>query len=104
PATIYILRSDIEARVGDYLLQMETDALAYRFVPHAPAKEIDGKIVSVYNGMSQIGQYQIVTLNRGKDDGLEAGHVLPVWQAGRPARDPNAFFGGSVQLPDLNAG
>jgi len=104
PATVYILRSDIEARIGDYLLQMETDELAYRFIPHAPAKEIDGKIVSVYNGMSQIGQYQIVTLNRGKDDGLEAGHVLTVWQAGRTARDPNAFFGGSVQLPDLNAG
>ncbi len=104
PSTVYILRSDMEARVGDYLLPVETDPLAFRFIPHAPEKEIDGKIMSVYQGMGQIGQYQIVTLNRGTKDGLEPGHVLTVWQTGRKSKDPNAFFGGSVQLPDLNAG
>jgi hypothetical protein len=94
----------MEARIGDFLLPVETDPLALRFIPHAPDKEIDGKIVSVYQGMNQIGQYQIVTLNRGKDDGLEPGHVLTVWQTGRKAKDPGAFFGGTVQLPELNAG
>ncbi len=104
PSTIYILRSDMEARAGDYLLAVETDPMAVRFLPHAPSKEIDGKVISVYNGMGQIGQYQIVTLNRGKQHGLEPGHVLDVWQAGREAKDPDAFFGGKVQLPDLKAG
>jgi hypothetical protein len=104
PATIYIVRSDMEARAGDYLLPVETDPLALRFIPHAPEKDVDGKIISVHNGMSQIGQFQIVTLNRGKQHGLEIGHVLNVSQAGRRAKDPNAFFGGTVQLPDLKAG
>jgi LysM domain len=104
PTTVYILRSDMEARVGDFLLPMETDPLALRFIPHAPGKDIDAKVMSVYQGMSQIGQFQIVALNRGKRDGMETGHVLSVMQTGERAKDPNAFFGGSVQLPDLHAG
>jgi len=104
PSTIYLLRSDMEARPGDYLLPLETDPMSLRFVPHAPDKEVDGKIISVHNGMSNIAQYQIVTLNRGTEHGLEPGHVLHVFQTGRESRDPNSFFGTSVQLPDLKAG
>jgi len=104
PSTIYLLRSDMEARAGDYLLPMEADPMTLRFIPHAPDKEVDGRIISVYNGMSQIAQYQIVTLNRGKTQGIEPGHVLSVWQTGRTARDPHALFFSSVKLPDLNVG
>jgi hypothetical protein len=104
PSTIYLLRSSIEARIGDFLLPVETDPLALRFIPHAPEKEVEGTIISVHDGMSQIAQYQIVTLNRGKQHGLEPGHVLTVWQAGRKSKDPYALFGGSVRLPDQKAG
>ncbi|MGH8442029.1 MAG: LysM peptidoglycan-binding domain-containing protein [Nevskiaceae bacterium] len=104
PSTIYITRSFMETRVGDLLLAPETDAMALRFIPHAPDKEIDGKVISVYNGMDNIAQFQIVTLNRGKEHGLEPGHVLTVWQTGRKSKDPNSFLGGSVQLPDQKAG
>ncbi|MGQ0586324.1 MAG: LysM peptidoglycan-binding domain-containing protein [Gammaproteobacteria bacterium] len=104
PSTIYITRSFMEARIGDLLLAPETEGMALRFMPHSPGKEIDGKIISVYNGMNNITQYQIVTLNRGKEHGLEPGHVLNVWQAGRKSKDPDSFFGGSVQLPDQKAG
>jgi hypothetical protein len=104
PSTVYLLRSDMEARIGDYLLPVETDVQALRFMPHAPDKEVDGKIISVHNGMSQIAQYQIVTLNRGKEHGIEPGHVLTVWQTGRKSKDPYALFGGGVRLPDQKAG
>jgi hypothetical protein len=104
PATIYLSRSDMEARAGDYLLPLETEPLAMRFVPHAPASDVAGRVISVYNGMSQIGQYQVVALNRGTDHGMEPGHVLDIWQSGRKARDPYSFFGSKVQLPDVKAG
>jgi hypothetical protein len=104
PATIYLSRSDMEARAGDYLLPLETEPLAMRFVPHAPATEVDGRVISVYNGMSQIGQYQVVALNRGTNHGMEPGHVLHIWQSGRKATDPYSFFGSKVQLPDVRAG
>jgi len=104
PATLYLRRSHMEARAGDYLLPLETDPLASRFIPHAPVKDVDGKIISVYNGVSQIGQYMIVAINRGTEQGIEPGHVLSVMQSGRDARDPYSFFGAKVRLPEVKAG
>lgn len=104
PATIFLRRSDMEARAGDYLLPLDQDPLATRFIPHAPDKAVDGKIISVYNGVSQIGQYQVVTINRGTEQGMEPGHVLSVMQTGRKAKDPYALFGGNVRLPEQKAG
>jgi hypothetical protein len=56
----------------------------------------------VLDGVSRVGAYQIVTLNRGARHGLEPGHVLSVWQAGERVR--TGFGGGRVQLPDEYAG
>ena len=104
PATIFLRRSEMEARAGDYLLPLDQDPLVTRFIPHAPEKPVDGKIISVYNGVSQIGQYQVVAINRGTEQGMEPGHVLAVLQTGRKAKDPHALFGGSVRLPEQKAG
>jgi hypothetical protein len=104
PTTIYLTRSQIEARAGDYLLPMEQEPYAPRFIPHAPDKAIDGSIVSVYNGVSLIGQYQIIVINRGTEQGMEPGHVLSIYEKGRTVEDPNSFFGRDVKLPDIKAG
>ena len=104
PSTVYITKTRMEARAGDYLLPLEEDPLQQRFIPHAPDKDIDGKIIAVYEGVSQIGQYHIVAINRGTDNGVEPGHVLSVYQSGRVAKDPYSFIGYKVQLPDVNAG
>jgi hypothetical protein len=63
---------------------------------------VDGSIIHVLDGVSLVGAYQIVTLNRGSGDGLAPGHVLAVWQAGQ--RTADRFGGGKVQLPDEYAG
>ncbi|MFL6666901.1 MAG: hypothetical protein ACJ8J3_07035, partial [Burkholderia ambifaria] len=104
PSTIYLNRSTMEAVAGDYLLPLDKDPLALRFVPHAPDKAVEGRIISVYNGVSEIGQYQIIAINRGKEQGIEPGHVLDVVQAGRKSKDPYSVFGSHVQLPDIDAG
>ena len=36
------------------------------FAPHAPSKPVDGQIIAVADNASQIGQYQVVVLNRGQ--------------------------------------
>ena len=58
-----------------------------------------------------MGAYQIVTLNMGTNDGIEPGHVLSVFQAGRVEKDRFAnrgFFRGyfpeKVDLPEEYAG
>ena len=58
------------------------------------------------SGVSLIGQYNVVVLNRGARDGLDPGTVLRVYQAGRTIRDDHAkgAFNKKVVLPDESAG
>ena len=86
PSTALITLSKREVLVGDRLLP-EEDPIDVEFLPHAPDHEVNGKIISVMDGVSQIGQYQIVVLNQGAEDGLEAGHVLSINESGRYVRD-----------------
>ena len=62
-------------------------------------------IISVFDGVSQVGQYQIIVLNLGTRDGLESGHVLSVYKAGKTIRDAvSEDRKAMVTLPDEHAG
>ncbi len=86
PATARVIRSNREILSGDRLMPQQTDEYP-DFVPHAPAGGVDGNIISVVDGVSQIGQYQVVVLDRGTGDGLMPGHVLAIYQAGVVVED-----------------
>jgi hypothetical protein len=106
PATMLLNATEREALNGDILLKPDEDFPLY-FTPRSPDEQIEGKIISVFDGVSIIGAYQIVTLNRGASNGLEPGHVLAVYQAGRVERDrfsDKGFRGEKVQLPEEYAG
>jgi LysM repeat protein len=102
PATAVLARTSREALIGDRLLPVEKEPFLENFYPHAPAGNVGGRIISVFDGLSQIGQFQIVTINRGSNHGIEPGHVLDILQAGRRADDPYGMS--SVKLPDTYAG
>ena len=70
-------------------------------------------IIAVVGGVTQIGQYQVIVINRGTSNGLSVGDVLTVFQTGDVVRD--RFSGGflrktrisggeKVKLPDEEAG
>ena len=101
PATVALTRSSREAKQGDRLIPEYIDT-PMNFYPKAPDSEIEGRIISVVDGVTQIGQYQVVVVNRGASDGLMVGDVLTVYQAGNVVRDRIA--GGKVQLPEEQAG
>lgn len=101
-STAVMTRSYREARPGNRLLPVASAGMVRDFHPHAPANPVTGHIMSVQDGLSAIGQYQVVTLNRGRNDGLERGHVLDIYEAGREVADPVA--GGRVELPERHAG
>jgi hypothetical protein len=105
PARVYIDTSVREVMVADRLLEQdETTLLDSAYYPHAPEGNIEGYIIAVTGGVSQIGQYQIVTLNKGTREGLEAGHVFSIYQAGRAVRDPYGSANATVKLPEEKAG
>ncbi len=98
-----IVRVTEEVRIKDRLLPMEERILDATFHPRAPQQPIeDGFMIAVDGGVSQIGTWDIVVLNKGKRDGLEIGHVLAIYQAGELVHDEIA--GENVQLPDARAG
>jgi len=86
PATFKVTSTRLEAGVGDRLSPVPQQELV-AYVPHAPGKPIDGRIVSIYGEGVNAGQNQVVALNRGARDGLERGHVLALWRAGTDAVD-----------------
>lgn len=105
PATVTLSDSQRETMKGDRLLA-RTEPLPLSFQPRSPDRPVEGRIVHVVDGVTQIGQYQVIVINRGERDGLEPGHVLSVWQAGKRVADDvdSSLFGRKVQLPDERAG
>jgi hypothetical protein len=104
PATLRMLETEREAVVGNYVME-EEDINQMNFIPRSPDSEVDGRIISVLSGVSLIGQYQVVVINRGAEAGLEPGHVLRVFQTGRTIRDTQrGAFGQKVRLPDEPVG
>lgn len=106
PATIYLLDSTREALAGDLLL-VEEQPSPFNYLPRPPAQAVEGRIVSVIDGVSLVGQYQVVALNRGAHHGLEAGHVLRAFHTGEVVRDDvrrRGWFAEKVRLPDESAG
>lgn len=76
PATIDIIRAKEEMRVGDRLLPDPPREFP-NYVPRAPGKATSGQIVSVYgNAVRYAAQNQVVSINRGREHGVEPGHVL----------------------------
>ncbi|ODN68268.1 LysM domain protein [Methylophaga muralis] len=104
-STLDLTYTDREVMVGDRLLAIEEEDFELNFFPRAPSQPMEGMIISVFDGVSQVGQYQIVVLNLGTRDGLESGHVLSVYKAGKTIRDTvSADRKATVTLPDEHAG
>ncbi|VAX00005.1 Uncharacterized protein with LysM domain, COG1652 [hydrothermal vent metagenome] len=102
PSTIIITRARKEVLTGDSLIPHLEQQIDFNFFPRAPRRKMEGKIIAVYDGLSQIGQYNVVILNRGESHGMEVGHVLAIYQAGTYVRDNRT--GDDVLLPEERAG
>lgn len=98
-STITITRSVEEILKGDRLVP-SAGIIFNNYAPHAPEIPINGRIISVYGGVSELGQGSIVALNKGLNDGLEMGHVLAVYRRSYA----KSLKGEKVQLPDERTG
>jgi len=108
-----LITSERETVQGDRLISDNLE-VPLDFVPHAPTQQIDGRVIAVVHGVTVIGQYEVVAINRGTSQGIEPGHVLRVWQRSATVPDRRgevlgvetemSFFQRHVQLPDERAG
>ena len=117
PTKALLIDTSRETMQGDKVLSADLE-VPLNFMLRAPRNDVHGRIISVIDGTQDIGQYQIVVINRGKRHGIDAGHVLAVDTAGKTVHDvygkqPAAarWLGGvgtsftpKVKLPDERAG
>ena len=100
--TLRLLRSNQEIRLTDRLFINEERAINSTFMPTEPNFEVEGTIIDVPRGLTQVGQYDVITINRGFNDDLEIGDVLAINKTGETVRD--RVTGKPVKVPDERAG
>lgn len=75
-----------EVRKGDFLIKLTDERDSFQMMPHAPSRHIDAKVVSIFDGISEAGQFQTITLNKGEADGLDKGTVLSLYKRDRQVK------------------
>ena len=104
PATIDIVASKEEMRIGDRLIAEPARELR-SYVPRAPMSPMNGQIVSVYgNAIVNAAENQIVAINRGTRDGLERGHVMAILKDGERLKDQTDAARPDIKLPNERNG
>ncbi|MFK7912998.1 MAG: LysM peptidoglycan-binding domain-containing protein [Pseudomonadales bacterium] len=101
-STFFVSSTREEVAIGDRVLPTEQRRVDSTFYPSAPKEEIDGEIISVFSGVTQIGPYDVVVINRGGREGLEIGNVLAIYRKGALARDRVARE--TIRLPSERSG
>ena len=100
PATISLSATKEEVRAGDRLLPAPARAFS-SYTPRAPGMDVDASVVSIYGGsaVTYAAQNQVVAINKGSEDGIEAGYVLTLLTKGdriKDSTDPNKAM---IKLP-----
>ena len=92
-----------EMGVGDRLMAAPPTPIL-NYVPHPPARQIDARVVSIYGGVANAGQSQIITVNRGRADGIDVGTVLQLYRLGATIVDKTEGKKDVVKLPNTEYG
>ena len=87
PTSAIVANSNREMLKGDRLAKESEADVSTDFTPHAPDNDVTGNVLSAIDVVSEIGQYQVVVLDLGENDGMEVGNVLGIYQSGNIVND-----------------
>ncbi len=92
PVTLYVSYSDRELRAGDLLLPADEAPLPLNFYPRAPAGVPENmRVIGIGANWDHAGPSDVVVMNRGAQDGIEAGEVFALYIPGGTAIDYTAY-------------
>ncbi|MDA0788503.1 MAG: LysM peptidoglycan-binding domain-containing protein [Proteobacteria bacterium] len=100
--TLQLTQVTEDVRIGDRLMATEEQRVESTFFPKPPKRDVNGVIMTVLGGVTQVGRNSVVAVNRGLTSGLDVGDVLAVYKSGNITRDRER--GERVRLPAERAG
>ncbi|MDB5801185.1 MAG: hypothetical protein JWL63_2124 [Rhodocyclales bacterium] len=74
-AALQVTKVKHEISTGDRLLPTGKET-AFSPVPRAAPRDLDARVASIYGGLDETGRYGVITLNAGRDKGVEPGQVV----------------------------
>ena len=101
----HVAESTREMQVGDRLKPAAAAPLI-NYVPHAPLRPVDARVVAIHDGNSMAGKHQVVAVSRGSVDGLDVGAVLQLYHSPRTVKEPTGdkgLFGAKTETFKLPA-
>ena len=79
PATLRVTLAKEEMNRGDNLLPAPPPEIL-TYAPHRPEQEVSAKVLGIYGGVQEGGANSVVSISRGKNSGLEIGHVVALYR------------------------
>ena len=105
PASVRVTSSAREILRDDRVLPIDNSNLQRDFFPRPPKDQVKGRIISLLDGISQLGQYDTVAINLGERDGITTGNILAINRIGKVIVDRNEKENNfQVKLPDERIG
>ena len=103
-ATLDIVSSEQEIMVGDRVLMTQI-APPEPIRPRLPSQAIQARVLGLYGpGQREASQNQIISINQGRSQGVEVGHLLTILSRPATARDKTDPLKESWQLPQQRTG
>lgn len=105
PAILRITSSSREILRDDRLIPVSNTDIERDFFPKPVSEDISGKVISLVDGISRVGQYNTVAINLGVRDGVKVGDLVRINHIGKVIKDfneedPNFL----IRLPEERAG
>ena len=98
-STLQITKSVREIQKGDNFIQ-SSEGLSSHYIPRSPPFKIKAKVISIFGGVDQAGQNAVITINKGRRDGLDNGHVLALYKESESSK----YKGETYTLPSQRYG
>jgi hypothetical protein len=86
-STMLVENAVEEIFVGDRLIPAPRETIV-NYAPHAPSRDIEGRIISTIRDTVEMARGSIVTIDKGASDGVDVGTVLAVYRGVDPIPDP----------------
>ena len=86
-STLLIEGAKEEILLGDRLVPAPREVIV-NYAPHAPSRDVEGRIIAAASDAVEMGRGSIVTVDKGTADGVDVGTVLAVYRGVAPIPDP----------------